>query len=239
MKVTYVYHSCYIVELDKEILVFDYFMGKLPEFNKNKKLYFFASHKHQDHFSMNIFKFAEKYPEIKYILSNDIRISEKYLEQNGYSKELKNKIVRVGKHDEKIIDGIKVETIKSNDAGVAFLVTAEDKCIYHGGDLNWWHWEGEPESYNSALEFKYTTEIDKLKERKIDVAFVPLDSRLNTSFYKGIDYFARTTKAELIFPMHMWRKYEIVDKLKRSEITKNYRHRIITVEKENESWVIE
>lgn len=239
MKVTYIYHSCYIVELDNEILVFDYFMGKLPEFNKNKKLYFFASHKHQDHFSMNVFKYAEKYPEIKYILSNDIRISEKYLEQNGYSKELKNKIVKVGKHDDKIIDGIKVETLKSNDAGVAFLVTAEDKCIYHAGDLNWWHWEGEPESYNSSLEFKYTMEIDKLKERKIDVAFVPLDSRLNTSFYKGIDYFARTTKAELIFPMHMWRKYEIVDRLKRSEITKNYRHRIITVEKENESWVIE
>ncbi len=239
MKVTYVYHSCYIVELDNEILVFDYFMGKLPEFNKNKKLYFFASHKHQDHFSMNVFKFAEKYPDIKYILSNDIRISEKYLEQNGYSKELKNRMIRVGKHDEKIIDGIKVETLKSNDAGVAFLVTAEGKCIYHAGDLNWWHWEGEPESYNSALEFKYTMEIDKLKERKIDVAFVPLDSRLNTSFYKGIDYFARTTKAELIFPMHMWRKYEIVDKLKRSEITKNYRHRIISVEKENESWVIE
>ena len=239
MKVTYVYHSCYIVELDKEILVFDYFMGKLPEFNKNKKLYFFASHKHQDHFSMNVFKFAEKYPEIKYILSNDIRISEKYLEQNGYSKELKNKIVRVGKHDDKIIDGIKVETLKSNDAGVAFLVNAEDKCIYPEGHVHWWHWEGEPESYNSSLEFKYTMEIDKLKERKIDVAFVPLDSRLNTSFYKGIDYFARITKAELIFPMHMWRKYEIVDKLKRSEITKNYRHRIISVEKENESWVIE
>lgn len=239
MKVTYIYHSCYIVELDNTILVFDYFMGKLPEFDKNKKIYFFASHKHQDHFSMDVFKVAEKYPDIKYILSNDIRISEKYLEQNGYSKELKNKIIRVGKRDEKLVDGVKVETLKSNDAGVAFIVTAEDKCIYHAGDLNWWYWEGEPESSNASLEFKYTMEIDKLKDRKIDVAFVPLDSRLNTSFYKGIDYFARTTKADLIFPMHMWRKYEIVEKLKRSEITKSYRQRIITIEKENESWVIE
>ncbi len=239
MKVTYVYHSCYIVELDHTILVFDYFMGKLPEFDKNKKIFFFASHKHQDHFSMQVFGFAQKYTNIKYVFSNDIRISEKYLEQNGYSKELKDKIIRVGKRDEKLIDGVKVETLKSNDAGVAFIVTAEDKCIYHAGDLNWWQWEGEEESYNASLEFKYTMEIDKLKDRKIDVAFVPLDSRLNTSFYKGIDYFARTTKAELIFPMHMWRKYEIIEKLKRSEITKSYRQRIITIEKENESWVIE
>ena len=71
------------------------------------------------------------------------------------------------------------------------------------------------------------------------MAFVPLDSRLNTSFYKGVDYFARTTKAELIFPMHMRRKYEIIEKFKRSEITKSYRNKIITVDKENESWVIE
>lgn len=236
---TYIYHSCYVVEFEKEVLVFDYFMGRLPEFDKNKKIFFFASHKHQDHFDMCIFKYAEQYPNVKYVLSNDIRISEKYLEQNGYSKDTAKKIIRLGKHAEKIIDGIKVETLKSNDAGVAFLVTAADKCVYHAGDLNWWHWEGEPEAYNSGLEFKYIMEIERIKDRKIDVAFVPLDSRLNRSFYKGIDYFARNTKADLIFPMHMWRKYEIVEKLKRSEITKIYRQRIISVEKENESWVIE
>ena len=239
MKVTYIYHSCYIVEFEKEVLIFDYFMGKLPEFDKNKKIYFLASHKHQDHFDMRVFKYAEKYPNITYILSNDIRISEKYLEQNGYPKEIKNKIVTVGKRDEKLIDEIKVETLKSNDVGVAFLVTVAGKCIYHAGDLNWWHWEGEPESYNASLEFKYVMEIERIKDRKIDVAFVPLDSRLKTSFYKGLDHFARNTKADLIFPMHMWRKYEIIEKFKRSEITKDYRQRVISVEKENESWVIE
>lgn len=239
MKVTYIYHSCYMVEFEKEVLIFDYFMGRMPEIDRNKKIYFFASHKHQDHFDLKIFKFAEQYPNVTYVLSNDIRISEKYLEQNGYSKELMNKIIRVRKHEEKVIDDMKVETLKSNDAGVAFIVTVAGKCIYHAGDLNWWYWEGELESYNANLEFKYTIEIDRLKDRKIDIAFVPLDSRLNTSFYKGLDYFARNTKADLIFPMHMWRKYEIIEKLKRSEITKGYRQRIINVEKENESWVIE
>lgn len=239
MKLTYVYHSCYVLEFEKDVLIFDYFMGQLPEFEKSKRIYFFASHKHQDHFTLDIFKYAEIYPNVTYVLSNDIRISEKYLEQNGYPKEIKEKIISIRKHEEKKIDDLRVETLRSNDIGVAFLVTVEDKCIYHAGDLNWWHWEGELESYNANLEFKYTMEIDRIKDRKIDVAFVPLDSRLNTSFYKGIDYFARNTKAALIFPMHMWRNYDIVEKLKRSEITKTYRQRIISVEKENESWVIE
>lgn len=239
MKVTYVYHSCYVVEFEKEVLIFDYFMGRMPEIDKSKKIYFFASHKHQDHFDLCIFKFADKYPNITYILSNDIRVSERYLEQNGYSKDIMKKIIFIGKRDEKKIDEMKVETLRSNDIGVAFVVTVAGKCIYHAGDLNWWSWEGDVESRNASLEFKYTMEIDRLKNRKIDVAFVPLDSRLNTAFYKGIDYFARNINAQLIFPMHMWRKYEIVERLKRSEITKNYRHRIVAVEKENESWVIE
>lgn len=239
MKLTYVYHSCFVLEFEKEVLIFDYFMGALPEFDKTKKVYFFASHKHQDHFTLDIFKFAEIYPDVTYVLANDIRISEKYLQQNGYPKEIKEKIVSVRKHEEKKIDNLQVETLRSNDAGVAFIVTVENKCIFHSGDLNWWNWEGEPESYNSRLAFQYTMEIDRLKDRKIDIAFVPLDSRLSTSFYKGIDYFAVNTKATLIFPMHMWRKYEIIEKLKRSEITKSYRQRIVSIEKENESWVIE
>lgn len=31
----------------------------------------------------------------------------------------------------------------STDEGVAFLVTAEGRTVFHAGDLNWWHWEGE------------------------------------------------------------------------------------------------
>ena len=48
LRVTYVWHSCFVVELDKSILVFDYFPkeavetvhfeGKMPELDANKQL---------------------------------------------------------------------------------------------------------------------------------------------------------------------------------------------------------
>lgn len=60
MKVIFVHHSCFVVEMEDVVLIFDYFEGNrvtgytftgvLPVFDKDKSIYFFASHKHQDHF---------------------------------------------------------------------------------------------------------------------------------------------------------------------------------------------
>ena len=60
MKITYIHHSSFCVELENSILLFDYFKGELPEFNKDKKLYVFASHFHQDHFDKCIFEIAKQ-----------------------------------------------------------------------------------------------------------------------------------------------------------------------------------
>ena len=48
MKITYLYHSGFAVELDSHVLVFDYYRGKLPEWENDKTILFFASHKHPD-----------------------------------------------------------------------------------------------------------------------------------------------------------------------------------------------
>ena len=41
--------------------------------------------------------------------------------------------------------GAEIRTLRSTDEGVAFVVHYAGKTIYHAGDLNWWHWEGEPD----------------------------------------------------------------------------------------------
>ena len=61
-----------------------------------------------------------------------------------------------------------VRTLKSSDDGVSFLVDAEGLSIYHAGDLNWWHWEGENSiKENKEAELIYKKEIDKLLRREI------------------------------------------------------------------------
>ena len=55
MKVTYIYHSSFAVELEKSMLIFDYYgKGDLPERPAGKQVYFLNSHSHPDHFSRKI-----------------------------------------------------------------------------------------------------------------------------------------------------------------------------------------
>ena len=84
--VYYIYHSAFAIELEKSILIFDFY--KFPSntkkekeefFNKfikrnDKKVYVFSTHSHSDHFNKEILTWLEMNENIKYILSDDIRI---------------------------------------------------------------------------------------------------------------------------------------------------------------------
>ena len=93
LKVTYIQHSCFLVELDDRLLLFDYFdrdtikdigyEGKLPKLPEDKRLYVFASHSHKDHFSLEVLRWAKERPDTRYILSKDIRLGRNYLVRNG------------------------------------------------------------------------------------------------------------------------------------------------------------
>ncbi len=218
MKVTYLEHSGYVVEEGDTALIFDYYRGSLPEFPEGMRLYVFASHVHYDHFKKKIFEWAGKYPDIHYILSDDI-------EERGPV----GKCTYIGPDQEICLEGLRIRTLRSTDEGVAFVVYAGDKVIYHAGDLNWWHWEEEGEAYNEMMRRRYQHEIGKLEGEKIDAAFLPLDPRQEEQYAWGFDYFMRHTRAEYAFPMHMWRKYEICGKLLDDPVSEPYRARIMYV----------
>ena len=60
MTLTYVFHSCFVLETDKSILIFDYWLdlnSVVPPFlKKDKPVYVFSSHFHEDHLNSVIFE---------------------------------------------------------------------------------------------------------------------------------------------------------------------------------------
>lgn len=225
MKITYIHHSSFVVELNNCILLFDYFQGNLPEFNNNKKLYVFSSHSHHDHFNKNIFKLKRIHPDVTYILSNDINTT-------------KSKNIRLIDANEKLsVDNLQIETLQSSDLGVAFIVKVENKTIYHAGDLNWWHWEGEnsPEE-NDYAERLFKDSVDRIKGKNIDLAFLPLDSRQGDQYYLGFDYFMRNTNTKIALPMHFWGTYSLFKTFKASNYALNYKDSILEINHENEEF---
>ena len=225
MKVSYIYHSGFLVETDSAVFLFDYYKGNLPTFPDDKPLIVFASHKHPDHFDFKIFNLQNHPGGVTYVFGNDIKLNENYLQRRGVNPAVKEKIHRMSPHTELTLplkggtgdnaETVTIHTLKSTDAGAAFYVKAGNVRIYHGGDLNWWHWEGESKAFNRQQECVYKEEIDylqKLLEGKaeLDVAFVPLDPRLKEAYCLGMDYFLSHIPVKEVFPMHMWDDYDVI-----------------------------
>ncbi len=207
MQVTYIMHSCFLVESDKNLFLFDYFDGKIPPLNNNKPLYCFASHSHGDHFSEKLFEATASHPSVHYILSDDIFKSRVPL-------ELSAKVDFISPSQTVIIDNIGIKTLKSTDLGVAFIVDEDGRLIYHAGDLNDWQWEEESSYYNRKMEADYINEIKKLGGMYFKLAFLPLDSRQSSEIrQKGIKIFLEYANAENIFPMHLWDNYSMANEL--------------------------
>lgn len=242
MKVTYIGHSGFSVELAHTVLLFDYYTGQLPRWQKEKQLLVFASHSHPDHFNWRILKLATDYPGVHYFFGSDIRLGAKWLAAKGLALSVKEQVTRLSGGKTAIYgegeDCVRIRTLRSTDQGVAFVVEAEGKRIYHAGDLNWWHWIGEPEDENEAMGTAYRKEIDSIAGTHFDLAFVPLDPRLEACMGWGMNYFLEKTDSPAVFPMHLWGKYETVPLYKNAEENRAFADRVIDVKHGGQEWNI-
>ncbi len=244
MNVLFLHHSCFIVELDTKVLVFDYFNGdrvpgyhfggKLPTYDADTPMYFFASHNHKDHFDMDIYRLADYYEDIHYIISKDAKLSANNLEKHGIGPAVLDKITYVTNNEDYEVAGVKIHTFLSNDEGVAFAVEADGKQIYHAGDLNVWYWEGAGELVTGNSERAYRHQIGRVGDRHYDVAFVVMDPRLGQHAFRGFDYFMKNVSAKYVFPMHCWQQFSIIDEYLGRISNPAFSGRIMRVEHENQ-----
>ncbi len=227
MKVTYLGHSGFFVEMEDACFLFDYYKGELPEADRGKKLFVFVSHGHYDHYRKEIFSLRDQYDQVRCLISSDIFVREA------------EDILSVKPNEETEVLGCRIRTLRSTDEGVAFLLKYRGRTIYHAGDLNWWHWEEETEEYNTAMRRAYQSEINKLQGEKIDLAFVPVDPRLGEQYCWGLDCFMKRTDTKSVFPMHFWDNYAVFDRLALEKCAQDYEDRIIRIEREGQSFLLE
>ena len=230
IKAEYIEHSGFAVHTDNAVLIFDYYDPKHRHDIKNiagadKPVYVFVSHSHPDHYDKKIFD-LRKYGKVKYILSDDVKAG------NG------DDIIYLKPDNEYTVDGVTVKTLKSTDEGCAFLVNIDGITVYHAGDLNWWHWNGESEEYNRQMGKDYCAETDKLKGIPIDIAFIPLDGRLEDKYLLGMDYAMKTLDIKKAFPMHFWNDFSLSRRLKADGRSRAYRDRITDIDRQEQIFEI-
>lgn len=194
VKIEHIVHSCFTVETKNHFLVFDYYAGDIA-LSKTKKNYVFVTHGHGDHYTPNIFNWENN--AITYILSSDI------------SENIEDKKIYTMNPDELLnIDDLEVKTFGSTDLGLSFLINVDEISLFHSGDLNWWHWNNDTPDEKKEMEIAFKSEIAKIKGEEIDIAFFPVDPRLEENFHVGGEYFIQEIKPKYFFPMHFGDKFQ-------------------------------
>ena len=250
MQVIFIHHSCFLIEVDEKVMIFDWFAGDrvsgyhfggvIPEYEPDTPIYVFASHKHQDHFDMDVLRWADKYTNIHYIFSKDCKMSPHFLEKHGFSKDIREKILYVTAGEKYDLPGnVHIQTLRSTDVGVAFYVETNGATFFHAGDLNNWKFEGAGELVNGKMEREFQYQIKKLEHKDINLAFVPVDPRLGEYQFLGIDYVLEHTAAEYIFPMHMWQDYSGIKTYMRRIRNPKQAERIVEIVHENQVFEIQ
>lgn len=215
MTLTYIFHSSFLLETERSILIFDYWMDPADVMhdylNTNKKVYVFASHFHEDHFIKEIFNWKESIQDITYILSKDI------LKQRRAQKEDADVWMAKGATWED--EYLKVTATGSNDSGVSWVVETEGKTIFHAGDLcNWYARflaDGAPEGEIYSEEFgeyinpvaeekRFLGELKDIKKvaEEFDLVMFPVDGRIGNGYTLGSRQFIERFNVGMFVPMH-------------------------------------
>jgi len=215
----YLKHSGFAIKTKSALMVFDYWDNdpvpdeKLlanghvrPEEFKDLPVYVFVSHEHDDHFDPQILGWKKSIPNITYIF--------------GFEPPNKAGITIVGPREQRTIGGLKVTTIKANDAGVGFAVQVDGLTIFHAGDHS-----------NNTLEMKdnvFFPEIDFLAEKGVrpDISFFlnafGCGATNPEAFQKGIFYAVDKLKIKSCLPMHAankeWVYKDLVDGVAKNNV---------------------
>lgn len=208
MRLTYIYHSGFVIEAEGYAILIDYFkdtgktqgMGYVNEelLQRSGTLYILSSHFHPDHFCSEVLTWKHIKQDIRYIFSKDIL-------KRGRAK--RGEALYMKKGDVFEDNNIRVQAFGSTDVGISFLIEAEGKKLFHAGDLNNWHWKDESTAEEAAeAEKHYLRELEVLAEATdhLHLAMFPVDPRIGTDFMRGAQQFVDRIKTDVFVPMHFW-----------------------------------
>ncbi len=213
MTVTYIFHSCYLLEFDGFSIVFDFYKDEKRDdgrfwisdylLEKPEDLYVFCTHSHSDHFNPEILKWGLNKTNVKYIFSKEVMDSREI--------PVYRNMVFLDKLEEYEDNRIKVKAFGSTDTGGSFVVNVLGKRFFHAGDLNNWHWNEEvPLLESTGYENSYLCQLELLAENvdQLYLAMFPVDPRLGRDYMRGAEQLVNRISIDYFLPMHFGEKYE-------------------------------
>lgn len=203
IEITYIHHNCFVLKTERRTYLFDYpgdshlpdgAEQRVSEAVASSDLVVFVSHSHDDHLNADMVGMVASARSVCYVFSDDVQDMRPEVIPTG------GDVLIVEADETYQFNGMTIETLMSNDLGVAFLVEDGDFRFYFGGDLAKWIWKTA-----SAKEKEFTTRffhtaMERVREFQPHVAFSNVDRRLD-NLAGGVEAY-RQTGAKVFVPMH-------------------------------------
>jgi len=196
--IIYLGHSAWAVDKGENLFIFDYDKPAAPSGKllgdgvvcldemREKKVFFFASHRHFDHFNLALHQATEKYPNITFVTG-------------GFECPFSNNRPMHPRQSLVFDDiGITVYTGASTDEGVCFLVATPGLNLFHSGDNAEW---GDDSPVSFLEEIHYIAGLGL----PIDAAFIPVctfSGQRPQPMTAGALEAIRILQPRTVFPMH-------------------------------------
>ncbi len=220
MRLTYIYHDCFVLETSQAVVVFDYWRdseetkrGCLPRFfdwlPHDLPVYVMVSHHHKDHYTRDIFEWDRLRSGIHYVLSYDTAKSARpYISADSHyagHKVAESQVSVLRPGERVVLQGLTVHAYGSTDTGNSWVVESGGHSVMHAGDLNAWIWKDESteaEVRKALGDYQAVLRTIAAEWPELDVCMFPVDSRIGTDYWTGAAMLVRAINVRRFFPMH-------------------------------------
>ncbi len=214
-----------MIEDESFVLVFDYpdfdvlshvglFSQEIeirPYLAPKKKVFFFSSHSHPDHFNPKVLTLVKELPDSRFIFSYEVLNIFP-----DFSRDMEDRCSALMPADSIAIDETKIHALPSTDIGVSFFIEHNGTNIFFPGDLALWLWEDLKEQTRDYIEKTFKDTIMDVKERKPDILFVVVEPNLKDLGWGGAVYAVKNLMPSLIVPIHLGRQYSVIYEFKKT-----------------------
>lgn len=219
MKVKYVFHSCFVVEDEQVVVVYDYWQdnaeGDLHRMiaGTHKQVYFVVSHFHDDHYNEEILHWHDLGSgpyQPRVIVSYDTA-RRRHIPSSLTAAVLRPMACgRVEAHPLYTDELITIRAFPSTDVGMSTVTVLSDgTTLYHAGDNNNWYFEPGDERVKVTphdMECRYLSAVRMVAEEypAIDHVMFPLDPHLGSQTLRGARQWLQQISTRNFYPMHYW-----------------------------------
>lgn len=200
--ITHIFHNCFVLDIGDSSYVFDIPAKRfrtvrafeaLQKTLEGRDVTAFFTHSHLDHFAPDYVEVCSSANSLRAIISDDI--------EEMYPDIIFENSLIVEPDEKYSYDGLEIETLMSNDLGVAFIFKTRERFkVYNGGDLANWDWETASLAERNFTRNFFNDAVHKVAASNVQITFSNVDRRLNN--LAGGPQFVKTVKPEVFIPTH-------------------------------------